>query len=150
YAGGGYTGLVLLRACMLSLFAFLVGLLVYRRTGNLHRALAAGIAAAIVSRIFAGDRPQYITYVLLLITVHLLDSRRYLWLLPPLFLFWANCHAGFFLGWVMIGIYCADSLYLRWRGKPLAEERTLWLAGVSAVLISGLNPNGFHIVEVMR
>jgi hypothetical protein len=150
YSGGGYAGIVLLRACMLSLFAFLVGLLVYRRTGNLHRAVAAGIAVAVVSRIFAGDRPQYITYVLLLITVNLLDSRRYLWLLPPLFLFWANCHAGFFLGWVMIGIYCAESLYLRWRGKPLAEERTLWLAGASAVLISGLNPNGFHIVEVMR
>jgi hypothetical protein len=50
----------------------------------------------------------------------------------------------------VVGIYCAESLYLRWRGKPLAQERMLWLTAISAVLLSAINPNGFRILRVMR
>jgi hypothetical protein len=150
YAAGGFTGLVLMRAIMLTLFCGLVALMAYRRSGSIYRAIGAALATALVARAFAADRPQLFTYIFVLVTIYLLDTRRRLWLLPPMFLIWANCHAGFFLGWVMVGIYCAESLYLRWRGKPLAEERTMWLAGISAILVSGLNPNGFRIVQVMR
>jgi hypothetical protein len=150
YAAGGFTGLVMMRAFGLTLFCALVGWLAYRRSGSVYRAIGAALATALVARAFASDRPQYITFIFLLAAIHLLDTRRRLWLLPPLFLIWANCHAGFFLGWVMVGLYCAESLYFRWRGKPVSGERTLWLAGISAILISGLNPNGFRIVQVMR
>jgi hypothetical protein len=150
YAGGGFTGLVLMRAFGLTLFCGLVGWLAYRRSESFYRALGAAFATALVARAFAADRPQYITFIFLLATIHVLDTRRRLWLLPPLFLIWANCHAGFFLGWVVVGLYCAESLYLRWREKPVSGERTLWAAGISAILISGLNPNGFRVVQVMR
>jgi hypothetical protein len=48
---------------------------------------------------------------------------------------------------VVVGIYCAEGLYLRWRGKPVLVERTMWLAGLCAILISGLNPNGFGVLQ---
>ena len=41
-----------------------------------------------------------------------------MWVLPPIFLFWANCHGGFFMGFVVLGVYCAESLWQRFRGKP--------------------------------
>jgi hypothetical protein len=149
YAVGGLTALILLRTVCLGLFCALAGLLAYRRTHGFYRAIAATLAVAFVVHSFAGDRPQYFTLLFVALTIHLLDARRWLWALPPLFLIWANCHAGFFLGWVVVGIYCAEALFLRWRGKPVERERTMWLAGVSAILISGVNPNGFGVLQTL-
>ncbi|MGA2155579.1 MAG: hypothetical protein ABSH37_14285, partial [Bryobacteraceae bacterium] len=82
-------------------------------------------------------------------TAAILESRRRLWLLPPLFLIWANCHGGFFLGWVVLAAYCAEALVARLRDKSLPEERALWLWSAAAVLASGINPNGFRAVQVL-
>ncbi len=150
YASAGLTGLAVMRAIALSLFCALAGLMTYRRTDSFYRALGATLAVAIVMYHFTDDRPQYFTYVFLALTINLLDSRRFPWLLPPLFLVWANCHGGFVLGWVVVGVYCAESLYLRWKGKPWVGDRVLWLAGISAILVSGLNPNGFRVFEVLH
>ena len=149
YAAGGLTALVLMRTVCLSLFCALAGLMVYRRTRGIYRAMAATFATALVVHSFTADRPQYFTLLFVALTINLLDARRWLWALPPLFLIWANCHAGFFLGWVVVGIYCAEGLYLRWRGEPAGRERAMWLAGFSAVLISGLNPNGFGVLRTL-
>ena len=73
----------------------------------------------------------------------------WLWALPPLFLLWANLHGAFFLGWIVLGVYCADALLARWRGAPHPDERRLFLCAALAVLVSGINPNGFHIVETL-
>jgi hypothetical protein len=40
----------------------------------------------------------------------ILEARRRLWVLPPLFLVWANLHAGFFTGWLLLGTYCGEAL----------------------------------------
>ncbi len=150
FAAAGLAGLVLMRAAALSLFSALAGLMVYRRTHGFYRALAATLAVAFVAHHFTGDRPQYFTFVFFALTLNLLDARRALWLLPPLFLVWANCHAGFFLGWVLIAIYCAEGLYRRWRGPWPQGERRLWIAGIAAIAVSGINPNGFRVFEVLR
>jgi hypothetical protein len=149
YAAGGLSALILLRTVCLATFCALAGLMAWRRTAGFYRALAAALATTYVMHSFTGDRPQYFTFLFLAITLNLLDARRWLWSLPPLFLIWANCHAGFFLGSVAVGIYCAESLYLRWRGNPQKNERALWLAGLSAILISGLNPNGFGVLRTL-
>jgi hypothetical protein len=155
YETGGLVALTFLRATALSLFCALAGWMVYRRTLSFYRALCAALAVGIVMHAFPEDRPQYFTYVFLALTINILDSRRRLWLLPPLFLIWANCHGGFFLGWVAVGIYCAEDLYLRLVGmgrpsEPVDASRWLWVAGLSAILASWLNPNGFHVIEVLR
>jgi hypothetical protein len=151
YTSGGFAALVLMRAACLGLFCALAALMVYRRTaGGLYRAIGAALAVAFVVRSFAGDRPTYFTLLFVALTICLLEARRWLWSLLPLFLIWANCHAGFFLGWVVVGVYCAESLFLRWRGASVPAERRLWAAGLSAILVSGLNPNGFGVLEVLR
>ncbi len=170
YAAAGFRGLVLMRAFALTLFCALGGWIVYRRTRKFYRALFAGLAPWMVVARFTGDRPQYFTYVLLAVTILILDGApglwqrggaseaaggawgrtKRLWLLPPMFLVWANCHGGFFMGWVVVGAYCGEDLYLRWRSSKPGKLNTLWAAGVSAILISGLNPNFYRVLEVMR
>lgn len=87
---------------------------------------------------FAADRPFVLTFAMLAATVAMLEFRRGLWLLPPLFLFWANCHGGVVLGWAALGAYCAE-----------ARDRKLWIAAAASILVSGLNPNGFRVADVL-
>jgi tetratricopeptide (TPR) repeat protein len=78
-----------------------------------------------------------------------IESGCWWWLLPPLFLIWANCHAGFFMGWLMIGAYCGEALIQRLRKKPVSNERRLWLVAIACLLVSALNPNGFRVIKVL-
>lgn len=149
YAAKGFTGLILLRAFWLTAFCALGGAIVYRRTKSYYRAIGAMFAILSVLRVFVADRPQIITYAFIALTILIVENRRYLWVLPPLLLFWANCHAGFIMGWVVMGAYCAEALYYRLRGKPVKDERMLWICCVGAVLISGLNPNVFNVIPVL-
>jgi hypothetical protein len=149
YRVAGFPGVVVLRALLLAAFCGLAGLVVWRRSGVLDRGWMAGLIVAAIAVPFALDRPQLFTYLFLALTVAILESRRRLWLLPPLFLIWANCHGGFVLGWVVLAAYCADALVARLRDRPLEDARALWLWSAAAVLASGINPNGFRAVQVL-
>src|SRR5215472_12242013 len=105
YHLAGFAGIVMGRAAALVGFSALVGWLAFVRRRSFWLALAAAFAAASVARIFTADRPYQITYLLLAVTLALVEMRRCLWLLPLLFLVWANCHGGYFLGWVVLGAY---------------------------------------------
>ena len=59
-------------------------------------------------------------------------------------LLWANCHGGFFLGWIVCGAYAADALLRR-----LPDTRRALLATTAVVAISGLNPNGFAVIPTV-
>jgi len=149
YTAAGFPGLVLLRAAVLIGFCGLVGLMAYWRSGHFYRGLAAAILAGAVAINFQQSRPFLVTFALLALVMAILESRRGMWLLAPIFLFWANCHGGFFLGWVIMGAYCAEALILRWQKKPVAGERQLWLVTPLCFLISGLNPNGFRVIQIL-
>ena len=149
YAAGGFGGMVLLRAFLMTAFCALVGLWAYRRSQSFYRALAAAFVTAFIASYFSSDRPYQITYVLIVATILILEYRRWMWLLPPLFLFWANCHGGFFMGFVVLGAYCAESLWQRLRGKPEAGERRLWLVTAVCVPAAFLNPNGFLTLYIL-
>jgi len=148
YAAGGFAGLVLFRAALLAAFCGVVGWIAWRRTGGFYRAVGAAVAATWGAHLFATDRPYLITFLLLAATLALADAGRY-WLLPPIFLLWANLHGGFFAGWLVLGAYCAAVLYERLRGRPVAQERTLFLATGLSVLLSGANPNGFRVLPIV-
>ena len=149
YAATGFTGLVLLRCAMIVAFCGLVGLAAYRRTKSFYWIVGAALAALTVAGQFRADRPYLITYAFLAATLVILEYRRWMWLLPPMFVIWANSHGGFFMGWVLLGIYCGEALYQRFRGKPPEGERLLWLVSIICLLASGLNPNGFKFIPVM-
>ena len=136
YRAGGFAAIVLWRALMLTGICGLAGWIVWRRTGGFYRSIAAALAAAAVAVDFAVDRPFLFTYLFLALALAILESRRRYWLLAPLMLVWANCHGGFFLGWFAIAAYAV-------------RDRRLWAPGALAILVSGLNPNGFRVIPVL-
>ena len=149
WAAAGFPGIILARALFVAAFCAFVGLTAHARGAGFYGSIIAALAAASVIQVNAVDRPQVVTYALLGLTLYLLESRRWLWALPPIFLLWANMHGGFVMGWVLVGAYCAESLYLRWRGKPVADERRLWLVAAISIPITILNPNGLRIIQVL-
>jgi tetratricopeptide (TPR) repeat protein len=149
YAVAGFPGLVLARAMLLMVFCALVGWMAFRRTHGFYISLAAALAAADVALHFQQSRPFLVTFVCLAVTMASLESRRRLWLLPPIFLIWANCHAGFFMGWLVLGAYCGEALIRRLRKKPVRNGRQLWLVAGACFLASGLNPNGFRVIQIL-
>jgi hypothetical protein len=142
WRAAGFGGVVLARALLLAGFSALVGLVAWRRCGGFYRSLGAACAAAGMAIPFALDRPYLVTFLLLAATMAILEFRRWLWLLPPIFLIWANCHSGFFLGWVELAAYSAEALWLR-------NGRQVWMVSAVSVLASGINPNGFRVFQVL-
>jgi hypothetical protein len=146
----GFGGLVLFRTLLLSVFCGMTGWLAARRSGSFYRGVAAAIIASLIAYQYASDRAYLATFVLVTLTVAVLETRRYLWLLPPVFLIWANCHGGYIMGWAIVGAYSAEALYLHVRGKPLADERKIWIVSVLSVLVTYWNPNAWNTLQVMR
>jgi len=144
WRAAGFGGVVLFRATLLAAFCGLVGLVAWRRCAGFYRSLAAACAAAGIAIRFALDRPYLIAFLLLAATIAILEYRRSVWLLPPLFLVWANCHGGFFLGWLVLGAYSAEAVWNR-----TGSARRLCLASALSLLLSGVNPNGYRILQVL-
>lgn len=149
YTAGGFPGMVIFRAACLIGFCGIVGWVAYRRTGRFYLSVAATMAAGMIAKGIATDRPFLISYLLMAVTLWILERRRGLWALPPLFVFWANAHGGYFLGWVLLGAYCGEALFYRLRKQPPADEKTLWAASLVAILASGLNPTYFNVLPGM-
>ena len=143
---GGFPGVVLIRAMLLAAFSGLAGLLVARRSGNFYLGIAAAFASASLTVNFTADRPSLLSFLMVGLFICLLDSGRFLWALPALALLWANCHGGFFLGWVILLAYGAASLL---PGPQSANRGRLWMVVACCIAASGLNPNGFGVVTTL-
>ena len=141
YRVAGFPGLVLGRALLLIFFCGAIGWIAFRRTADFPISVAAALSAAGIAIHFQQSRPFLVTFVCLAIAVAILETRRWMWLLPPLFLIWANCHAGFFLGWLVLAAYCAEAAF--------AKERRLWLVAGACFLASCLNPNGLRVIQIL-
>jgi hypothetical protein len=146
----------------------------WRRTG---RWLLAGLLTAmgaLAAHTFLDIRPQILTYVFCAGLLALLEeyrrstaeedgatgrgedeatriapSPRLIWAVPPLMLVWANLHAGFMLGFLLLGVYLAAE-GLEWaRGDGTRRPVVASLAaviGLSAML-SLLQPNGLALLR---
>src|SRR5258707_1815207 len=140
YSVGGLPAVILVRAALLAGICALVGLVAARRTGNFYVGIAAAFATASLANWVAVDRPMIVSFLFVAIFITLLEFRRALWVLPPLALVWANCHGGFFLGWVVLLAYCAEAIpfiarwkFLRVRDITASERRRTWLVTVCCI-----------------
>ena len=149
YRAGGFGGIVMVRAMLLAACCCVVGVITWWRRRSFYGALAGAFLTASVARGFAADRPYQVTWLLLACTIAIMEARRGMWLLPPLFLIWANCHGGYFLGWLVLGAYSAEAIFLRLRRRPDPRARELWAVSLLSILVSGVNPNGFQIIRTL-
>ena len=144
YAAGGFPLVVMLRALLMAAACGLTGLVAFRRSGSFYAAVGATLLSGAIAYRFATDQPLMATFLFVPAVLALVEYRRWLWALPLLFAVWANCDGAFFLGWVVLGAYCVESLVSRKAG------RILWIVTGISVLASGLNPNGFHAMALDR
>jgi hypothetical protein len=138
--------------------------LTYRRCPPGSRPYLAGFAlllGALATAPTWGVRPQMISLFLTALFLFLLDryrqtgSRKFILPLPVLMLVWANLHAEFILGPVVLGVYILGELvevlanyFLKKSQIELSSFRNMfWMLGVLAVCLAviAINPNGFHL-----
>ncbi|HET7157303.1 MAG TPA: hypothetical protein VFI87_18240 [Hyphomicrobiaceae bacterium] len=86
-------------------------------------------------------RPQVFTSALLATTLWILVRRRFYWMLPPLFLIWANLHGGVAAGGVLIVAAVLSSAILAPR------QQTLKLIGIGVLCLAATaaTPLGFSL-----
>ena len=136
YAAGGFTAIAVARAVLLACICGIAGYIAALSTRRVWVGIAARLATASVMVAFAADRPALVTFLGVAVFIAILETRRYLWSLPVLALLWANCHGGFFLGWVVLAAYCV-------------RDRTLWKVSLCAIAASIVNPNGFGVIAML-
>jgi hypothetical protein len=114
--------------------------------------IAVGLAlGARVAEPVLGTRPQIFTFALVCWTLWIAESYlrsggRRIWLLPPLFLLWANLHAGFIAGIGFLAIVlAAEMVKQRWSlgaAAPRKRVKTLAIALGASALAACVNPYG--------
>ncbi len=150
YQGTGYFGVGLLVAALATASMLLVFV---QLKGNDLIKSAIIILASIVAAPVWSPRPQLFTLVLfagvyLVISQYRQRGIDRLWLLPPLFLLWSNLHAGYTLGFLLLGAVIGGELFNMWLHKPF-EQRSGWrrirkimLWTMLCALVVLINPNG--------
>jgi hypothetical protein len=104
--------------------------------------LAVLVAAAMLPQVTA--RPQVVSFALggavIAVLVRARPEKHLLWLLPPLFLLWANVHGFFIVGLGVGAVYLGATLVGR---TPMAARPVPVLgAAVGSLIASALTPSG--------
>ena len=142
--GGGVTGLIILRAALVVLFSVAVYLMLSKQTSPAAAAILTLIVLITVrDRFFL--RPHLATFIFFAIELNLLSAlykkekidfrSPSFWLVPLVFFFWANMHAGAIFGLILIASFCISTVIERKETKPFF----ILLAASFAVGL--LNPN---------
>jgi hypothetical protein len=151
YEIAGWAGLAVLRALCLAVGAFFLAQLARRGTPP-WIALPLLVAALLVSKITWSDRPLLFTLALFPLLLAFLyplaadpAASRRLYLLPPLFLLWANLHGGYLLGLIVLGVFAAQGLIAHGR-----RGVTLAIAAAASAAATFLNPVPLALVGSAR
>lgn len=153
----GYSGLMVWLCMGAAALAIAGYLLCTVYSGNAKVGFPGGILVWFFSTMVLAIRPQVIGYVLLeveLLLVWLGHRRnpRWFYALPPLLMVWVNCHASFFFGLIVLGVFVGCS-FLRFEvgslvaeGWTTAERKALAIASALSVVAVFVNPVGVRQV----
>ena len=130
--------------------------LAYLKSRNVKAAFCASWLAVWLATVSFGPRTLLAGWICLvaelLILAQFKQRKDWSWLLPPLFMLWANLHGSWLIGMVLFAIFWASSLLqgtwgrlqaVRW--TP-AQMRKLALVGGLSVAGLFLNPYTYHLV----
>ncbi|HUS16747.1 MAG TPA: hypothetical protein VM536_17260 [Chloroflexia bacterium] len=147
---GYWANVLLFAAVSVGVYVLLFHLL---RGEGAGRLLAAGLVgvALILDAPTWGVRPQiwttllFAAFLTILLRYRRVGPDRGLWLLPPLMLLWANVHAGFSAGLLLLAAFVVGETLNRLLGWPAAPVRPLLAVTAACAVISLLNPNGLDL-----
>jgi len=130
--------------------------LAYIACKNVKAAFIASWAAVWLATVSFGPRTLLAGWMCLVAELYVLarfkEGKDTLWLLPPLFVLWANLHGSWLIGMVLFGLFCAAGLLqgtwgrLEARRWSPAQMRKLAVVGSLSVAGLFLNPYTYHLV----
>ena len=153
----GLAGVVLVSMFVICLTFCLLFRVVNRRCGHPLLAIGVTVLAAAGSTIHWLARPHLFTMLFTVIVVSILERVRegrtkLLWWLPLLTILWANLHAGFLAGIIILGAYAAGELVSAAVTADNAERWSrirsagIYLATAAGCLAASLvNPYFYHL-----
>lgn len=159
YAWKGFAGVWLLTAAVAAVMVALLYALILRETS---RATASGgpgaPATAMVLTAFASTaagaffqpRPQIFTYLFTLVTLAIIMRIRRAgptplqWLVVPLFILWANLHAGVLVGVAQFALFAIGDAVIEWRGNGKTHWRLIAALTGTCFLATLATPYSYH------
>jgi hypothetical protein len=156
WRAGNLHGLAVLVLAIISVIILGIFYLAYLSSRNTKSAFAACAVLLPLSAISWTLRPQLLGYFFLIITLIVLKRfrqghRKSIWILPLIFLLWANTHGTFVLGFGVLGIYWLSGLKEfqlgdiygpRWTPR---ERQQLELIALLSLIASVITPYGTRL-----
>ena len=152
----GMRGIYLVMLAEVELILFGVFGLAYLNSKNVKAAFLASWLAVWLATVSFGPRTLLVGWICLVAELFLLmqfkQGKDWTWLLPPLFVLWANLHGSWLIGMVLFAVFFAAGLLEGSWGRIQANRWTraqgLKLALVGALSAAGLflNPYTYHLV----
>jgi hypothetical protein len=157
YEIAGNTGLMLWMSVLASLLVLAVFFLCYRCSDNALVSFLGALCAWFFATVGMAVRPLLLGHLFLVIELILLDlgsrKRRWLWLLPPLFAVWVNCHGSYFFGMAVLLVYWVSGfINARIPGLVVSKQSSkeeryfVGLILVFSAVALCCNPVGVHLL----
>ena len=154
----GLTGVVAFFSLVLALTYYVFFKSLRSNNGNLWLLLFITFLVISSSVFHWLARPHAFTLLLFVIWYHFLDRFQYhdrhypLFWFPPIMLLWVNLHGGFIIGFVLLGIYFLGNALFYYKEQSekrknyLNKCKILFLIGIACLIVSLINPYGYHIL----
>lgn len=154
FAVTGYFGMAVLVATMCAFCGWLIYLNCCKQMNNPVYAIMVAVVCSLFFMMTA-PRPYLFSFVFFAATLFVLLEFKYfqrdrlLALLPVILLLWANTHGGFFIGLVLLFLFCGcEWLKLGFKAQGVLEparlkKLSLWSAAALAITV--INPQYFHL-----
>lgn len=154
----GLTGVVIFFIFLISITYSLLFRSMRAWRGNILADILIVFLVIVSSALHWLARPHVFSLFLLVGWYHLLDafqkgSRNYLLLLPPLMLLWVNLHGGYIAGFLLLAIFFAGNVIMvrfsasERKDQSIRNARALGYAILACLLVSMINPYGYHILS---
>jgi hypothetical protein len=153
----GLTSILWFQAIMRVLVAATLFSLVRQLTRNFWKAAGLTLLGMAAMLWTFQPRPGAISVLFFVIELHILvsarkDPRR-LWMLPALFVLWANIHIEFITGLFVLGVFCLEPLLDRLlqttpEGKSSVDlfQTKLWTIFAASSMAVLVNPYGYKLI----
>lgn len=156
YENWDIIGIIMLRAICMTLFLFFVFLAIKKQGLSDLPSLLILTGVFIISMGYLGEIPQLFTMLFFSITLYILEDFRLnrtkkIFLIPPMMVLLSNMHPGYIVCILLLSIYVIGEgvNFLIRKGRDKKSFINLLIVGVSAPLLSLINPYGFKVIEVL-
>lgn len=151
----GLTGIVVFFALVISSIYALLFRMMRSSGGNIVLDALVLVLVIVSSTLHWLARPHVFSLLFLVISYFAIDSYQYrerklIYLMPPLMLIWVNCHGGFIVGFVLLGVYLAGNVFncLTSDGpeRDISRKKAVAILVVAGLCVpfALVSPHGFH------